>query len=631
MYLKLSRTLVGVGSTVSFDYDAIRVKKQSSGTQWAAYSDLFMVLAFVFLLLYTVSSLRTGMNSIATHAKIEEAKQELDVYESIKNEYLTGKASPEERKMYRDVVAQLALLESQANENKNRLAEQYNEQKIRESALNQYQKMIMTMVNANTIAKSDAFDKLSSEKQQKEGLEKEIDRSKHELALLSEKLQSEKDHLAGLKNAHYEQRDELERKFSDLKGKHEDDQDNLASLKAMLKVEETEKDALENIHKEQTDALENKLDNLRDRHTDGVTQLAALERKLIKKEKEKAELKDTLDQQKRDLEDKLQDLKSKRDRAQGVVASLEGKLNKQKTEKKALKNAYADVTKAMENKIQKLKGKDQENQKKLTKLQDKTRGQLATLSSELDGTRKDLEDATKDLGKANKDLNKVNKDLDKANTDLETKSRDLADKSKDLDKALKLAQRRKDIAKRIGDDFRKNGINADVDGESGDVYLDFGENYFETDSHDLKPGMEHTIRKAIPVYAQSLFGNDLLASKISSVEIIGFASPTYAGKPVDPTKLSIENRTAVNYNLDLSYRRARSIFEYIFDTQNMKFSHQDTMVHLINVTGRSFFSEKINPGDSGGLTIEEFCGQYNCEKSQRVIIKFGLEEKGETG
>jgi hypothetical protein len=33
---------------------------------------------------------------------------------------------------------------------------------------------------------------------------------------------------------------------------------------------------------------------------------------------------------------------------------------------------------------------------------------------------------------------------------------------------------------------------------------------------------------------------------------------------------------------------------------------------------------------TGDLSLEEFCEQYNCSKSQRVIIKFGLEHKGES-
>jgi hypothetical protein len=54
------------------------------------------------------------------------------------------------------------------------------------------------------------------------------------------------------------------------------------------------------------------------------------------------------------------------------------------------------------------------------------------------------------------------------------------------------------------------------------------------------------------------------------------------------------------------------------------------MLPLLNVTGRSFFAEDIDPNDLGNLTIDEFCGLYNCKKSQRVIIKFGLIEKGES-
>jgi len=55
---------------LSFDYREIRARQQASESQWASYSDLFMVLAFIFLLMYMVSSLRTGMISIASHAEI---------------------------------------------------------------------------------------------------------------------------------------------------------------------------------------------------------------------------------------------------------------------------------------------------------------------------------------------------------------------------------------------------------------------------------------------------------------------------------------------------------------------------------------------------------------------------------
>jgi len=112
---------------MGFDYDAIQLKKHSSGTQWASYSDLFMVLAFVFLLLYLVSSLRTGMASVTANAKIKQAQQELDLYESIRTQYLAEQASAEEKQIYQDVLNRISLLQDEAAQKQARLQQQYNE------------------------------------------------------------------------------------------------------------------------------------------------------------------------------------------------------------------------------------------------------------------------------------------------------------------------------------------------------------------------------------------------------------------------------------------------------------------------------------------------------------------------
>jgi hypothetical protein len=79
--------------------------------------------------------------------------------------------------------------------------------------------------------------------------------------------------------------------------------------------------------------------------------------------------------------------------------------------------------------------------------------------------------------------------------------------------------------------------------------------------------------------------------------------------------------------MDLSYRRARSIFEYILDQRNMNFDHQkDLMLHL-KVTGRSYLEsapmEKL-PAES--LEMKEFCQQYDCDKLQSAVIRFNLAE-----
>lgn len=683
---------------MSFDYNSIRGRKHGSGTQWAAYSDLFMVLAFIFLLLYMVSSLRAGMESITTYAAVEDVKQELKLYQSIKEKYLMEDASMEEKLGYQEVLDQISLLEGEARENKNRLSREYDEQKNRESSLNQYQKMIKSLMNANAIAKAEAAKQMISAQQQNENLVRDIEYKKSDLASLESRLKTEEEELSNLSSAHYEETKKLEEKFKDLKSKHDEGQDSIASLEDMLKMEAAEKSALGEAHSEETKSLERKFEDLKDRHDDGQDRLASLENRLRNDAEKMDALKSAHSREKRDLKDRLRQMASRHDDSQENLASLEKKLKQESAEMDALNDLYANKTENLEGTIKALTQRHNASKRNLASLEDKiqaetaeksdlrraysdktkklereiealrnkegnSQGKLEQLERELarnDAERDNMKDAYDDVTKAmndklkrlkdnhaktqgklaalndenrdkvarlSSDLDDAKKNLQNTSDDLNKTQKDLEKKSNDLSKALKMEKRRKDIARRIKDNFRDNGISAQVNSKTGDVILDFGDNYFDTDSHQLKPGMRSIVRKAIPVYAQSLFGVEMVASVISSVEIIGFASPTYAGKPVDPTGLSAANRAAVNYNLDLSYKRARSIFEYVFDTEKIKFKYQDTMVHLINVTGRSFFAEE-SPGDTGGLSIDEFCGQYNCMKSQRVIIKFGLSEKG---
>jgi hypothetical protein len=137
--------------------------------------------------------------------------------------------------------------------------------------------------------------------------------------------------------------------------------------------------------------------------------------------------------------------------------------------------------------------------------------------------------------------------------------------------------------------------------------------------------MEETLNQFMPIYTKSLFKDERIANKINSVEIVGFASPTYRGKYIDPKSLSVNDRAAVNYNMDLSYNRAKSIFNHIFDKRKMEYKYQKKLLPLVKVSGRSFLSEDIKGRDlASGISQKEFCNQYDCKKAQRVIIKFNL-------
>jgi hypothetical protein len=139
--------------------------------------------------------------------------------------------------------------------------------------------------------------------------------------------------------------------------------------------------------------------------------------------------------------------------------------------------------------------------------------------------------------------------------------------------------------------------------------------------------MKTTLKKFVPNYSKSLFDDPKIAKEIQSLEIIGFSSPTYRGKYVDPQSLKEEDRTAIDYNLDLSYNRAKSIFSYMFDKKSMTYKYQKEMLPLVKVTGRSFLAEEMKGRDiASGIPIKEYCAKYDCDKSQKVIIKFNLKD-----
>ena len=51
-------------------------------------------------------------------------------------------------------------------------------------------------------------------------------------------------------------------------------------------------------------------------------------------------------------------------------------------------------------------------------------------------------------------------------------------------------------------------------------------------------------------------------------------------------------------------------------------------IPLVKVTGRSFFTEGRAPaGAIPGMSQKEFCRKFDCKQSQKVIIKFNMDDK----
>jgi outer membrane protein OmpA-like peptidoglycan-associated protein len=513
------RELNIVGGSMSFNYDKIK-DNQSDGNQWASYSDLFMVLSFVFLLLYVSTSLRNGTSNIQNHVEYQQLAQENDdlkaqlrTYNALKSNYQKEGASSKELKDYKQLMSHLDLLQEQASSEKQELELKAQENAKKEKTLNQYQKLIKNIVDSNMVAR-----------------------------------------------ARIKKRDTII-------------QDKNIVIKSKNKLIKENKETI-NVSKAKIKTLNTTI----------------MQKKvLITKNQDKLkEIKQNLSQKVESLNQQYQEQKVTRLAAQKEIRRLQ-------------RDSQKEIS-TLENQ-NKLVGKQLDKMKvRMVVASEK----VATAKSEIDKIKEDKQKLAQKFQESKKESEQKMDSLTK-------------EYKKSLSKAQANEKARQKLARKIQKSFKKAGVKLDVNKATGDVVLTFGKEYFSTGRHNLKKNMKKILKKFIPIYAKSLFKDKGIRKKISSVEIIGFASPTYNGKYIDPTSLDPKDRAAINYNLDLSYKRAKSIFNYMFHNDSLKYSYQKTLLSKVKVTGKSYFSEKAR-----NVASDKSCATKNCKESQRVIIKFNL-------
>ncbi|MCB0390841.1 MAG: hypothetical protein KDD58_06115 [Bdellovibrionales bacterium] len=325
-----------------------------------------------------------------------------------------------------------------------------------------------------------------------------------------------------------------------------------------------------------------------------------------------AEVKTESEQKIAELETKYKDVAKNLKKAKSTLKSSERKLAAANRKKELLVTQIEETQKKFEQELKELEEKQQKQAEKERKsFEQKLKKQKMSAKAR--------EKALKQFQKEQEA--KFSKQVSALSEKVETNQ-------SELKKAKARLNARKKLAAQIKNNFKKAGIDAEVDGNTGDVVINFGDEYFDTGKSTLKPGMKKILKQSIPEYAKGLFSDKKIADKLSYVEIVGFASPTYKGKYVDPQSMDEKDRKAIEYNLKLSFNRAESVFKTIFNQNEMTFKEQQKLKSLVKVTGRSFLAEKIDEMDrdiASGMSQKEFCKKYDCKKAQRVIIKFDLE------
>ncbi len=506
---------------MAFNYEK---NKNSEGNDsfWTSYSDLFLGLSTIFLLLYVMASLRTGTDAIKSQSdnqklstRVEELENQLKMYESVKKNYMDT-AAKDEQQEYQDLMDKLTLLQEEAKSEKDRLANEATENGKKAQALNKYQQMVRNILNANKVAKSRIVTRneiITDQDTQIDEQQKDIGSLKGDIAQKTQLIEEGNRQIAANKAA-------LDKKMKELQLAYKKDKMTKAAYNKQVQSIKAQNEA--------------RLANLQSTNQQYNQQLAQANQEL--------------------------------NQLNSALAGTQAELSQTKEE------AAARAAKEAQFRA--------EAGKKAAELQ----GKVAGLKGQLKSTEGDLA---------------------KAKEEIDT---------------------RKAVAKEIKAGFAKAGIKADVDMGTGDVVLDFGDAYFDSNSANLKPEMKNVIERAMPIYSKSLFGNPKVASKISNVEIIGFASPTYQGRFIDPKSTKPEDKAALKYNMDLSYKRANAIFQHIVDGKTSGFTNQQELMSLMKVSGRSFL-DVLKVKDRNIASAAEFCRVNDCRKAQRVIVRFSVDGK----
>lgn len=534
--------------------------QHSGDSFWTSYSDLFLGLSCIFLLLYVVSSMRQGADVIKQQVQNEQLaienndlKNQLKAYEGIKDNYMKEQASQSEKNEYNELVDKLSLLKEETMSENDRLKKALLANESKEQSLNKYQQMVRNMLNANKLAKV----KINTREVVIEEKTQVISEKDEQVASLEGQVEKNKKLIAEGENQIQEAKDQLNAQLKQLKDSYHANKITRVILEKKIKLA--------------NQANQEKVNSL---------------------------LKDKMQYQ--------QELTGVTNQLQVVSSNLDqtkNLLEKKSGEAQVLQNKLAESAQATEGRIASMKaafGKQQEGERaaflgEMNKLKlgaaEKGRREAAFRASALQ-KEKNLNDQ----------MSGLQGQLAKAKAEIEA---------------------RQSVARDIRGQFAKAGIKAEVDSETGEVLLDFGQSYFDSGSAQLKAEMKAVIEKAIPVYAKSLLGNAKTAEKVSAVEIIGFASPTYKGRYVDPKSSNKEDQEALKYNMDLSYSRAKSIFNYMVDNQKGITADQKDLMSLMKVSGRSFLeAAKVNTK----VAPEDFCKVNDCKKAQRVVIRFNMDQ-----
>jgi hypothetical protein len=135
--------------------------------------------------------------------------------------------------------------------------------------------------------------------------------------------------------------------------------------------------------------------------------------------------------------------------------------------------------------------------------------------------------------------------------------------------------------------------------------------------------MKSFLRIMIPKYAKSIYGNKDAAVHVESLKISGMASPVYRGVYIDILDKSPRTEKARKFNMTLSNKRAKALYDFIFDENEMgDFEFRSRLKADMSIAAMGF--QNATPVKPELLGKPAKCIAYDCKQEQATVLEFRL-------
>ena len=588
---------------------------------FASYSDLFMVIAFIFLFLYVVSNVRNGIISISKqyqHKKeLEELKKQLSLSDEKLERNLNNEQYRAEKKSYENLLREFDVIASSADKDLQKQKEVLDLHITRKNNISKYHRFVKKIIQATVKNKMIVKDQRKELKVVKNNLEEQssqlniVKEKNQEISKIKNKVLRESDYYKKMAKINYEGimhvRSNMNNRLnqvSDAKDKIFDEKNKYEKLASQYKESISQKELNIKQMEEQNKQLSSEINQREEKNEQIQKIVKKLQEEDQKKTEDLKEIKESISQKELDIKQMAEKNKQ-----------LSSEINQREEKNEQIQEI---VKKLQEEDLKKTE--DLKEMKILAENNEKFKKQYQQMTDEQSEMREQLQNFENKSNDLSEQISSLNKEKNKITDKYKTIERMVASKD----------EIRKELADRLKKYLKNDGKNLEIDAESGDVVFKFHKVYFSYDSYILKKEMKKELKEFIPNYAHALFGDEKLAAEIRSIELIGFASPTYRKKYIDPQNIKDKRElAAMSYNLDLSYKRAKSIFKYFFHNDKFTFKYQTKMLPFIKVAGVGYLKSKtfVRKPASDQINNMGFCGIYDCSPGHIVKIKFNIKNK----